>query len=130
MHSVFTFEKASVTITGNPTVAHFSDGSIKEYGNPFAGELTKMYDSIEAIRTGTTPICTVKTAVSHTKLVNAIYKNAAIVNFPAELKKEAENENRPYIDGLDEMLINAYEEGKLLSELNCSCARPYAFTIE
>ncbi|MBQ7923195.1 MAG: hypothetical protein IJ325_11610 [Clostridia bacterium] len=83
-----------------------------------------MYDSIEAIRTDTTPVCTEKTAVCHTKLIESLYRNVPIVNFPADIQKEMEAEDRPHIEGLDEMLDKAYAEGKLLSELGCPHATP------
>lgn len=135
-HSVefeFSFEKAVVrySMPDLPTVtAEFTDGNRKEYGNPFAGELIKMYDSLDAIVSGTTPVCTVKTAVCHTKLIEGLYRNVPIVNFPVELIQEMEDDDRPYVNGLDELLNTAYAQGKLLSELGCTYAAPTAFTIE
>ncbi len=134
-HSVefeFSFEKAAIRYSMNdlPTVtAEFTDGSRKEYGNPFAGELIKMYDSLEAIASGTAPVCTVKTAVCHTKLIEGLYRNVPIVNFPAALIQEKEDDDRPYVYGLDELLNTAYAQGKLLSELGCAYAEPTEFTI-
>lgn len=115
---VYTFENAVVEFPqGNESkiVAHFADGTEKNYGNPFRDEMKKFYDTVLAVKTGKKPVCTVETAMVHTKIINYIYENTEIINFPDSIKRE-EN-GRVYIEGLLDRICRAYEKEIMLSEV-------------
>lgn len=68
-------------------VAHFADGTETNYGNPFKNEMKKFCDTVLAVKTGKKPVCTMETAIVHTKIINYIYENTAIINFPESRKR-------------------------------------------
>jgi hypothetical protein len=56
---IYEFEDAVVTYAayGNPLVARFTNGEIKDYGDPFADEGNKLWQAIDAVRTGAPLAC-------------------------------------------------------------------------
>ena len=69
----------------------------------------------EAIEKGISPVCTVKTARPHVKMIGDIYKNIPIVNFPEEEKIYLED--KLYVRDLQNKMLEAYEKECMLSEL-------------
>lgn len=111
-----TFENAVVTIENGILTATFKDGSVKEYGNPSADQYAhKILHCLDAIKNGTAPVCTVKTALPHIKLIHDIYRNIPISDF-ADSEKIC-TEEKIYVPGLGEKLLAAYENECLLSEV-------------
>lgn len=111
-----TFENAVVTIEDNHLKATFRDGTVKDYGNPsYKQYTTKILHCLDAIENGTTPVCTVKTALPHVKMIGDIYRNIPVTEF-AENEK-VYTEERVYVPGLREKLIEAYEKECFISEL-------------
>lgn len=111
-----TFENAVVTLDGGHLIATFRDGTVKDYGNPSDEQYTtKILHCLDAIKNGTTPVCTVKTALPHVKLVRDIYQNIPVTEF-AESEK-VYTEERVYVSGLREKLMEAFEKECLLSEV-------------
>lgn len=111
-----TFENATVTIVDGIVTATFKDGTVKEYGNPSDNQYAhKILHCLDAIKNGTTPVCTVKTALPHIKLIHDIYRNIPIADF-AESEK-VRTEEKVYVPGLKEKLIEAYEKECMLSEV-------------
>ena len=112
----YTFENAVVTIEGGHLKATFRDGTVKDYGDPSDKQYTtKILHCLDAIENGTTPVCTVKTALPHVKLIGDVYRNIPIIEF-TENEKVC-TEERVYVPGLHEKLIQAYEKECLLSEV-------------
>ncbi len=117
---VYEFENAVLTFSasdGKGIVATFRDGTEKRYGIP-TEDLKKLDDCISAVRTGTRPVCTAKTALPHAALIESIYRKAPICDFPREMIVHAEG--RVYVDGLSEKLREAYARTALLSECGYS----------
>ena len=115
---VYRFENATLTYTeddGGELVATLADGSVKSYGILPKHTKSKVWDCVEAIRNGTTPICTVKTAMPHTKLIGELYKQVKTTDFPAELVAFNEKDRRVYVKGLYEKMYQAYADEALLS---------------
>lgn len=114
---VYEFEKAQVTYDRNGDsllYASFADGSKKCYGNPFAFDFKKLYDCINAVKNGTVPVCTVKTAYEHASMVERIYNNIPIENFPQEKLTENSETDGIYVQGLYERLYEAYRNTEML----------------
>ena len=116
---VYAFENATVTFSqdeGSEIIATFRDGTTKNYGNPFASDTKKLWDSIAAAKSGNPPICTVRTAMEHTRLIETLYREVPIKRFPEEEIAIKEGTDYTYVKGLYERLYKAYEAEKLLSE--------------
>lgn len=125
---IYEFENATVSFCadeGSEIIADFGNGQKKNYGDPFADIMKKFWDCVECVKSGETPICTAKTAIAHTKLIQSIYNNAEISDFPDEIK--VVGEKRIYIQGLYENICKAYENKSMLSEIGCDYAEKYDF---
>ena len=110
------FENAIVTIEGGLLTATFNDGTVKEYGNPSVDQYThKILHCLDAIKNGTKPVCNVKTALPHIKLIHDVYRNIPISDFTDNEK--ISTEEKIYVPGLGDKLLAAYENTCLLSEV-------------
>ena len=116
---VYRFENAEVTFAqneGSQIVATFADGTEKNYGDPFANNFGKLWECVAAVRDGFTPICTVATATAHTKLIERIWREIPVRDFPRETVKFDEAKNRVYVEGLFEWMYQAYENETMLTK--------------
>lgn len=116
----YTFENATVTFTeekGAHIKATFKDGSVKDYGDPFLNNTKKLWDCLKAIKEGNSPICTVETAMPHTKFIERLFDNLTVENFPSELIHVNEEIDAYYVEGLYEKMYSAYEKEMHFSEI-------------
>lgn len=116
---LYTFENAVVSFSEDKDSeirAIFSDGTEKCYGNPFENNFKKLWNCIAAIQNGTTPICTVKTALPHTRLIKRLYEEVPVYEFPKERVHLCEETDCVYADELFQQMYTAYDNGLLLSE--------------
>ncbi|MBQ9785376.1 MAG: Gfo/Idh/MocA family oxidoreductase [Clostridia bacterium] len=117
----YVFENAVVRYCeGDPNgeiVAYFKDGRTKSYGRPRNHTLKKAWDCVRAIKEGTRPVCTVATAIEHTRVIDRLWREFEIKNFDSALIREDTADNRVYVEGLYEKMLAAYEKGTLMSEL-------------
>lgn len=112
----FEFENAVIRHEDKCYVAYFKDGTVKNYGNPLAdGIATKVLACLDNIRTGTQPVCTASTAMSHVKMINDLYHTVPVTNFPEEDK--VHTEELMYVANLKARLLQAYEKTCMLSEV-------------
>ena len=118
------FDKAVVKWQDWGITAHFNDGTIKRYSEGRVNSLQSFYSALEAVITGSTPACTLKTARSHTHSVNLV-QEFPIIKIPRENLIESDAERSKAISpggtyftipGLGEALIRSYEEKTLPSE--------------
>lgn len=117
----YTFEKGKVSFAvdnGCEIVAEFSDGSTKNYGNPFENEFKKLSDCIKASQEKTVPVCTVKTAIPHTDFIYRLYEKNTVKTFDKNLILFNEKTDTIYVKDLFEKMYQAYENEKLFSEIN------------
>jgi len=117
---VYTFENAIVRYSQEEDSiirATFNNGETKVYGDPFADSFGKIWNCVDCIRNGTTPICTVETAMTHNKFIYDVYKNVKIEQLPHDSIFENENKDGIYVKGLYDKICRAYDEEKLLSEI-------------
>ena len=115
----YVFENATVTYSqdeGSRITAIFQNGTTKNYGDPFADSFIKLWDCVDAIRNGTKPICTVETAMPHTALIEQLYQEVPIREFPKTATHLNPETDSVEVDGLFEALYVAYEKEFLLSE--------------
>lgn len=129
----FKFENAVVTYECGKTniVAKFNDGTVKDYGDPVIDidNNKKLWDAISAASDGTQLPCVAETAMPHNIIINSLYEQCEVQDFPADLIINDEDEKRTFVSGLDDLLINAFKQGKMLSELNCEWAKKKEFCI-
>ena len=114
---VYRFENATVTYTedeGGEVIATLKDGSTRSYGILPKHTKAKVWDCLKAIREGRAPICTVRTAMPHTKVIMKIFEEIRIQNFPSELVCFDEVGKKIYVRGLYEKMYDAYENEALL----------------
>ena len=116
----FQYEKALITFgMGQELTARFYDGRIKVYGNPDkeTDMLWKLWDTIDAVNSGVQLPCVAETAVPHNMIINSLYEHCEIQDVLPELIVEDKEEGSTIVVGLDESLINGYNQGRMLSEL-------------
>ncbi len=130
---VFNFENAVVTFNmggeANHIIATFTDGTVKDYGDPGEMYNQRLWDSIDSVTTREPLVCTVKTAIAHTYTINQLYEKAQITDAPKELLCIDENEEKTYLKGLYEFMLEAYEKGCLLSDLGVDWIKADSFTV-
>ena len=113
----YTFENAEVRYDEGDAegeiVAFFHDGSRKSYGRPINHTFRKGWDCIKALREGTRPICTVATAMEHTRVIDRLWKECEIRSVPRALLHEDLAEDRVWVEGLYEKMLAVYDSGDL-----------------
>lgn len=125
---IYEFERAVVDFDGRDgrLVAHFSDGRTKDYGNPFADDANKLWEAVEAVRTGAPLACGIEAASSHTRCVNVAQESMPrITDFPQDLirHREQDEDVLVWVEGLQETLETCYDEGVMPSESGVGWAR-------
>ena len=114
---IYKFENANVEFSQDESKdikATFRDGTVKYYGDPFKNTFTKLWDCVDAIREGISPICTAKTALPHVKLIERMYHEVPIHDFPNELIRFDDEKQRFFVEGLYEKIYMAYNSEELL----------------
>jgi predicted dehydrogenase len=114
---VYKFENGTLNYTEDESgevVAMMADGSTTSYGILPKHTKAKVWVCVNAIREGTRPICTVKTALPHTRVIKSIFEKIATKDFPREVIAFDEKRNRMYVKGLYEKMYQAYENESML----------------
>ena len=129
----YRFEQAVVRYpagNGKEVVAEFADGTVVNYGNPFENDMTKYEECVECAEHGGQPICTPKTAICHTKVIEAIQTHVSITDFPGKLIREDVSAGRVYGEGIREALDEAYDTMSLFSQIRPEFAtKPASFSL-
>ena len=130
----FKFEKATIQYRANEQniIAKFNDGTVKDYGEPLTetSKMKHLWDAIRAVKTGEKLACDVETATAHNIIIDSLYHNAEIKNFPEELIVKDTEKERTYVKDLYSIMKKAYEEEKFLSELGYDWAEKTAYTVD
>ena len=120
--SEFYFEDAVIrsgTNPGDEFAAYFKNGKIKSYPTDTEGrKLRKLFDSIDAVRSGRRPVCTLETSKPHIECVNMVQR-FPVTELPADRVSRAADESGDeyyFIPGLEEAFSSCYEKGVLPSE--------------
>jgi predicted dehydrogenase len=118
----YAFENAVVSFnrnTGDSITARFHDGREKNYGNPFASGMDKLWQSVEAVHTGQPLACGIEAAIPQVLCINGAQESApAIIQFPDSLVHTKPRDGDPllYIEGLENLLDNCCRANVLPSE--------------
>lgn len=125
----FEFDNATIHFAGlgNPFVAKFHNGEIREYPHDPLVEGRKVRHALETVRKGTgSVLCGLEAAAAHTLCVNGIQESMPeIQDFPESLiRQSGEGDERVvYAEGLHQILNHAFAAGMLPFEMNV----PWAF---
>jgi predicted dehydrogenase len=124
----YEFEGGTVLASGRNASLKgvFRDGRIKDYGSPDVAPFQKLWDSLDAVRSGRTPACGLEAASSQTLCVNGFHESSPdIRDFPRRmLDSEGPRGGRHIIArGLEETFVHCYQQGRLPSEAGVVWAR-------
>ena len=128
---VYEFERAVVEFDDQKQgqiVARFNDGSVRMYGVPASStDISKLWQTVEAVRTGERTVCGIEAAVSQTQVVCAAQQSMPqIVPFPSALVQVSGDagSRRTSVSGLEDVLVRCYEQFALPSELGVTWSAP------
>lgn len=129
--STYEFEKGTIFHESGDDenfYAVFNDGNEKRYGDiPKSDRLQKLWDSIDSVRTGEKPACTIAASIPHVLCVNAAQQSMPeIGSFPDSLlKKEGETGKRKVsVQGIEKDLMDCFEKAMLPSEKEIVWSKP------
>jgi predicted dehydrogenase len=124
------FDKATVVFyVAQPTdssqdgaaiCARFHDGRVKNYGSPDCDPHRKLWVTGASVRSGQPTACGIEAAMAQTMVMAAVHESVPeAVDFPPSLVRSSGERGRQkrWVEGLDRVLINAYEQGRLPHEL-------------
>lgn len=121
--SCFEFEKATVSYDsdgGSSVTAELQDGTRRDYGDPNAAGMNKLWQSVAAARTGERVACGIAAATAQTLCINGAQESVdEIASFPDDLVRveDCDNGDRlTSVDGLREALEQCYDRGVLPAE--------------
>ena len=117
----YEFEEAVVDydIVDSRLRAHFNNGETKDYGNPSANDAEKLWQAVDAVRSGKPLACGIQAASVHTLCINGAQESVdEIATFPEQLVQYTgdENDMLTWVAGLQETMEKCYDEGILPSE--------------
>lgn len=117
----YRFEKGVVTYSSEQQViiGTLADGTVKNYGDPFADIQRKVYLAIEKARNpeGFIPVCGVQAAAPQVRCVEKIQTHTIHpVRKGCILEKQAGEDTFWYVEGLGQLLKRCYADEKLLSD--------------
>lgn len=121
----FEFEQATVEFpanNGENIIAQFKDGSVRKYGNPNTPgeEWKKLWQTIEAIRTGKPVLCGIEAATAQTVCINGAQGSTEVISIPQEYirrDRSGEADSLTWVEGLPEAIQKSYSQGCLPSEM-------------
>ena len=97
--------------------ASMSDGRVFNYGDPFAdGAAYKFFCCLDAIQNKTPVPCGVEAAKEQVYFVDELHAGNRVCDVRRDKVKEIDN--FLVVEGLDKMLLDCYEQNKLLEELS------------
>ncbi|MDD8025955.1 MAG: Gfo/Idh/MocA family oxidoreductase [Acidobacteriota bacterium] len=116
------FEKGVVTAErrGGSLRGETAGGDVRDYGNPDATPMKKLWDAIGAAASGTVPVCCVQAASAQTLAINGMQASAGEIGvFPDDLRRESPHGDSTliWVEGLDEALEEGFETSRLPSEI-------------
>jgi predicted dehydrogenase len=123
----FEFERATVDYDDSgggraSFLARFADGSVRDYGQPEAEREEKVWQCIDAVRTGKPVACGPRASLPHALCVSAAHASSPIRDFPESLKRRSDWEESAsggdiiWVDGLADAMADCFKRAVLPSE--------------
>jgi predicted dehydrogenase len=96
-------------------VARFRDGHVEDYGDPDETQYNKLWQSVDAVRTGAPLVCGIEAARPHLEIVNRL-QEIPVDTFPSEqvVHQTRGEDTLVWVRGLQESLERAYANGKMM----------------
>ena len=127
----YEFEQATVhhdAASGDDLIVEFHDGSRVNYGNPEADHFNKLWQTVEAVRSGAHVDCPIEAGLAQTLCVNGAHESMPeITPLPPDAIRVDPNDGDPltWMAGLADVLRACFDRGCLPSELgDVPWARP------
>ncbi len=126
----YRYERATLRYNGgsdaprNRLIASYPDGTTWDYGSPDPGTYGKLMACLDAIESGKPVPCGIDTAMPHLFTINYLADYVPIHVFPKETVMLDSANQRTYVPGLAEALLQCYASGKLPSESGFPWAAP------
>lgn len=122
---IYEFERGTVRYgtSGKTIVAGFADGTTKDYGDPQANVPKKLWDAVAAVRGEGTISCGPEAASMQVLAMNGIQEATPIITFDPVVQAGEGDASVSVAVGLEAAMIQAYEAGKLPSELGFPWAK-------
>jgi predicted dehydrogenase len=115
----YEFEEAVVEYPGEAYQfqARFHNGTIKNYGSPDTDVSNKLWQSVEAVRSGQPVVCGIRAALPELLCAEAA-QQAPIYGFPEHLIRiqDADGDPLTYVEGLYDTLLDCFQTNRLPSE--------------
>lgn len=115
----YEFEEAVVEYPGeaHEFQARFQNGTIKNYGSPDSDFSNKLWQSVEAVRSGQPVVCGIRAALPELICAEAA-QQTPIYGFPEQLVRiqDADGDPLTYVEGLYDSLLDCYQTSRLPSE--------------
>lgn len=118
----FEFERAVVEydfVRQPQFVARFRDGRVRNYGDPNANRIEKIWQCVDAVRSGAAPACGIAAAMPHTVAVVAAQRSvSAIASFPPEARRAHLDNGQTmiWIERLADALVECYDRAIMPAE--------------
>lgn len=123
----YAFEKANIffDMQERDVKAVYKDGRVESYGDMFADEMKKLWDSVKAVSDRSYVLCDQTAAAAHLLFIGAMHRSMPdAIFFPQELIETDAAAGARFVRGLNDDAVLCYESYKLPSELGISWARP------
>jgi predicted dehydrogenase len=118
----YEFERAKIYYeaeTGGGFIARFDNGTVRRYGDPNADRSLKIWQCIDAVRTGAKIACGIPAAVPHALCVAAAAASMpSVTEFPSDLVTMQGLSGQPMrcVTGLASAMVQCYDQGILPAE--------------
>jgi hypothetical protein len=118
----YEFERAKIYYeaeTGGGFIARFANGTVRRYGDPNADRPLKIWQCIDAVRTGAPIACGIPAAVPHALCVAAAAASMpSVAEFPSDLVTMQGLSGQPMkcVTGLASAMVQCYDQGILPAE--------------
>jgi predicted dehydrogenase len=119
--AVYEFENAAISYRAGEVpsfVAEFKDGTRKDYQGPLTGHMEKLWEVVDALRSGAPPVCGIEAALPHLLCVYGVQQSCAIRSLDEPYRQQTvyEQDRLVWVDGLAEVFQTAFERGQLPHE--------------
>jgi predicted dehydrogenase len=130
----FEFERATVDYDDSgggraSFLAKFADGTVRDYGQPEAEREEKLWQCIDAVRTGKPVACGPRASLPHALCVAAAHASSPIREFPEQLKRRSDWEESAsggdiiWVEGLADVLSDCFKRAVLPAERGLEWAK-------
>ena len=115
----YQFENASVTYQRADDAVftvRFRDGKTKFYGDPYFGEMNKLWQAVKAVGTKETLACGIEAASPEVFCIQKIFQSTKILQIPQskiKIEERTGGDNLAWAEGLEEALLDGYYRGRL-----------------